>query len=418
MMYKFRFLFFFFIIGTVNPAFTQDQVIPSFQNKQIQKSINFLDQNRDKYTDWLIKIGQIIAPSGQEHQRAKAVAEIMRDIGLKEVLVDEMPNAIGILPGKSKKAIVFVSTLDDLAGVAEHQKHTNKVPYVEGNRLIGPGTNTSSTTVSMLAAAEAIAQTGQTPDYTLVFAGVAQEETGLKGMKHLFEEYKDKAIVFVDVLGDGHRISYGALGIHWWKIIATGPPGHTLRTGMPHQPNVNQGIGRAVDRILQLHQPLIHDALRTRINVGMIQSGKVFNHKPDTGFFSLDIRSLDEQIIKEIEIDVKSILRKVSVETKIKFDMEPFQIMKAGQIDGFLTSPQVQTAVAASKFLGYEASLSNSGSSNMNVAISQGIPAIGLGGSRGGERGFAGEWADIDAMMYTAKHVFLYANTLKLNNNR
>ncbi len=379
----------------------------------MERGLQLLVQNRAKYTDWLIELGQIISPSGQEHDRAKAVADIMEEIGLQYVEVNEMPNAIGILPGKSERCIVFVSTLDDLAGVAENQRNTDQVPYVEENRLIGPGTNTSSITVSMLAAAEAIVQSGQTPDYTLVFAAVAQEETGLKGMKHLFDSYKDKAIVFVDVLGDGHQVSYGALGIHWWKVIATGPPGHTLRTGMPHQPNVNQGIGRAVDRILQLTQPIKYDDLRTRINVGMIQSGNVFNHKPDTGFFSLDIRSLDEKIIEEIEMDVQQILEKVSIETKIKFNLEPFQIMKAGQIDGFVDAPQVQTAVAVSKFLGYEASLSNAGSSNMNVAISQGVPAIGLGGNRGGKRGFMDEWANIDAMMDAAKHVFLYANILK-----
>jgi hypothetical protein len=49
----------------------------------------------------------------------------------------------------------------------------------------------------------------------------------------------------------------------------------------------------------------------------------------------------------------------------------------------------------------------------MNVAISQGVPAIGLGGNRGGQRGFSDEWADVEAMMNTAKFVFLYATALK-----
>lgn len=414
-MHAYRFLLFLFCVAMAPPVYTQNQaIIQSFDNKQTASSIKFLEKNRDQYINWLIEIGQIISPSGQEQQRAKAVGEIMKKIGLKNVSVDEMPNAVGILPGRSEQCIVFVSTLDDLAGVAEHQRNTNKPPYVDGNKVIGPGTNTSSITVSMLAAAEAMIQSKQTPEYTLVFAAVAQEETGLKGMKYLFDQYKDKAIVFVDILGDGRSISYGALGIHWWKIIASGPPGHTLQTGMPHQPNVNQGIGRAVDRILQLPQPLQYNDLRTRINVGMIQSGNVFNHKPDTGFFSLDIRSLDEKIIAGIEANVQQLLMEVSTETKIKFDMEPFQIMKAGQIDGFLESAQVQTAISVSKFLGYQPNLSNTGSSNMNVAISEGVPAIGMGGSRGGQRGFADEWADVDAMMNAAKHVFLYANALKV----
>lgn len=415
-MYPLRFLICLLSFGIVHHAFAQgDAIKETFNDRQIQRSLNFLDQNRDQYTDWLIEVGQIISPSGQEHERAQAVAGIMKKIGLQNVRVNEMPNAIGILPGKSDRCIVLVSTLDDLAGVAENQRNTDKIPYVEGNRLIGPGTNTSSITVSMLAAAEAMIESGDTPDYTLVFAAVAQEETGLKGMRHLFDEYQDKAVVFVDILGDGRSISYGALGIHWWKVIVTGPPGHTLRGGMPNQPNVNQGIGRAVDRILQLPQPMLYEDLRTRINVGMIQSGNVFNHKPDTGYFSLDIRSLKEDIIKDIEADVQEILLDVARETKVKLELEEFQTMQAGQIEGFKSSPQVQTAIAVSNFLGYEPNLSNSGSSNMNVAISQGVPAIGLGGGRGGQRGFADEWADIDAMMRAAKHVFLYVNALEID---
>ncbi|MGD1892156.1 MAG: hypothetical protein ACFB15_16400 [Cyclobacteriaceae bacterium] len=56
--------------------------------------------------------------------------------------------------------------------------------------------------------------------------------------------------------------------------------------------------------------------------------------------------------------------------------------------------------------------MSNRGSSNMNVAIAGGTPAIGLGGNRGGQRGFADEWADIPAMMRTAQHVYLLAAML------
>ena len=45
----------------------------------------------------------------------------------------------------------------------------------------------------------------------------------------------------------------------------------------------------------------------------------------------------------------------------------------------------------------------------MNVALGAGTLAIGLGGSRGGERGQPEEWADIDGMMRTAQQVFLLA---------
>lgn len=385
------------------------QIIDISQSPTLQKGLSWIENQKSISAESLIKIGGIISPSGQEHERAEAVMQEMKRIGLQNVRMDSGPNVIGIVPGQRTEQLVFVSTLDDLAGVAEHQKAANKQPYIADGKVIGPGTNTSSITVSMLLAAEAILETGIKPQYTLVFASVAQEETGLQGMKLLYNEFKNNAIAFVDILGDGRSLSYGALGIHWWKIQVSGPPGHSLNGGLP---NVNQGIGRAIDRILSLDYPIRYKDQNTVINVGMIESGNVFNHKPEQGWFSLDIRSLDGKVIDEIETEVASIIAKVGEETGVTLKMEPFQLTPGGQILGALESELVTTGVSISQFLGYQPSLSNRGSSNLNVAISQGTPALGLGGERGGRRGFADEWADIESMNKSAKHVFLLAALL------
>lgn len=363
----------------------------------------------------LVEIGGIISPSGEEHERAQAVAGHMRAIGLSDVTVTDDPNVIGRIPGRSGRAFVFISTLDDLKTVAENQRARNAPPTIEGNRIVGPGTNTSLTTVAMLTAAKALLETGVTPEHDLIFAGVAEEETGLNGMHALYDMYKDKAVAFVDILGDGRSISYGAIGIHWWKVIAEGPAGHTLYGGLP---NVNQAIARSVDRIFSLPQPERHADQRTRINIAILDSGSVFNHKPESAWFSLDIRSLDNAVIADIENDVRDILKNVSSETGISLKMEPFHISPGGQIQGARDSRLVQTSAAiARKKLDKEPTLSDAGSSNLNVAIAQGTPAIGLGGERGGQRGFPDEWADIDTMMKTSEHVALLAWFLTMDDN-
>ena len=351
----------------------------------------------------LCEIGGIQAPSGKEQKRAEAVAAKMKAIGLKQVRVTGIYNAVGVIPGSSDSVLVFVSTLDDLAGVAVLQQKSGN-PVVQGNRVVGPGTNTSSTTVAMLKAAEHLVNNNRQPRHTLVFAAVAQEETGLKGMKEVYAEYKEKALGFVDILGDGQRISYGAIGIHWWKVNAYGEPGHTLRGGLP---NINRGMGRAIDEIFKLPHVETYKEDYTRLNVGMIHSGTVYNHKPDSGYFTLDIRSLNADAIKEIEAAVRGTLERVSKEVETRFVMEPFQLTPGGQIPNALNSNLVTTSKAIAEWLGHEPALSKRGSSNMNVAIGGNTLAIGLGGDRGGQRGFTDEWADIPAMMRTAQHVYL-----------
>lgn len=391
-------------------AVAQITLEQALQREGVQQALKDIDSRRAAIAQSLVEIGGIISPSGKEHRRAEAVADRMKAMGLAEVRVDETPNAIGMIPGRSGKAVIFVATLDDLATVATHQKEAGTMPRIEGDRVIGPGTNTSLVTSAMLAAAEALKKNGITPEHDLIFAAVAQEETGLIGMKKIYETYKDRAVGFIDILGDGQSISYGAIVIHWWKVIASGPAGHSLRGGLP---NVNQAIGRSVDQILQLPHPKEYIEERAVINISMLNSGAVFNHKPETGWFSLDVRSMEATIVEDIEGQVAEILKQVALDTQIELRMEPFQLTPGGQIPGARESTIVTTAEAISKHLGVEeVRVSNMGSSNMNVAIGGGTPAIGLGGGRGGQRGYPDEWADIPVMIRAAKHILLLAATL------
>ncbi len=406
-----RFLTALAVVGVLapRPAAAQRPLDRALADPAVTSAMATVEARRDATAAWLAEIGAIVSPSGQEHDRARAVADEMRRIGLADVTVDAAPNVVGRIRGRSGKALVFVSTLDDLATVAGHQKAAARKPAIAGDRVVGPGTNTSTTTAALVAAADALIRSGLTPEHDLVFAAVAQEETGLKGMQALFADWKDRALAFVDVLGDGHSITYGAITIHWWKIVASGPPGHSLNGGVP---NVNQGVGRAVDRILQLPHPERFKDDRVVVNVAMLQSGAVFNHKPATGWFSLDVRSLVGARVEEVEAEVRRILADVTRETTIAFAMEPFQLTPGGQIPGFRESALVTTAAAVSRHLGYEPRLGNAGSANLNVPLGQGAPAIGIGGERGGQRGFADEWADIPQMMRTAAFVVLLAATM------
>lgn len=395
-------------IGVSSSAIAQRPLEDALNDPAVLRGLADIDSSRDLSAQQLVQIGGIISPSGQELERAQAVAAIMKDIGLQNVEVTDSPNAIGRIPGSSGKAIVFVATLDDLSTVAEHQRAAQSLPTIIGDRVVGPGTNTSLTTIALLSAARALIDEGFTPEHDIVFAAVAEEETGLRGMRALYDDYKDRAFAFVDVLGEGSGISYGALGIHWWRINAYGPAGHTLNGGLP---NVNQAIARAVDRILQIPDPQLYEDRRTRLNVAILNSGAVFNHKPETGWFSLDVRSLDPEHIESMEQQTRVILENVTEELGIRLEMESVSQTPPGQIPGALESSLVMNSIAISEYLGTSPRLSNAGSANLNVAIAGGTLSIGISSERGGRRGFADEWADIPVLQRTAKNVFLTAIT-------
>jgi hypothetical protein len=76
----------------------------------------------------------------------------------------------------------------------------------------------------------------------------------------------------------------------------------------------------------------------------MVRSGAVFNHKPESGWFSLDLRSLDPSTVEEMEAGVQKILAAVGEETGIRLRMEPFQLTPGGQLPGARDSLLVRTS--------------------------------------------------------------------------
>ena len=359
---------------------------------------------------FLRELASIESPSGREHRRAAAVARMMRRIGLKDVGVDSAPNVTGRIPGRSGRAVVFVTMLDDLPIVSTFQRQPAHRPRRRGDRVVGAATEIQSTVAAMLTGAAALAASGLRPEHDLIFAGVAREETGLQGMEALYRDLRPRAVAVIEVMGDGQEIHIGAEGaVAWWRVVARGPEGHTMEGGLP---NVNQAIARAIDRILSLPHPDRYRHHETAINVGMVRSGEVFNHKPQTGWFSIDVRSRDREIVEEIGREMRGILVRVGEETKIQLELVPDFHSLGGVIPGARDSLLVRAAVAASRYLGLEPEVSDAGCCNMRVAIGGGTMAIGLHGGRGGNRGTAEEWASIPAMMNAARQVVLLGATI------
>jgi acetylornithine deacetylase/succinyl-diaminopimelate desuccinylase-like protein len=174
-------------------------------------------------------------------------------------------------------------------------------------------------------------------------------------------------------------------------------------------PIVNQAIGRAIDRIFSLPDPERHRDRETMINVGVIQSGAAFNRKPATGWFSLDVRSRDREIVDTIGREIAEVLTDVEKETGIALELVPDFQSLGGRLPGARDGLLTRAAVAAARRLGHEPTLSDLGCCNRRVAIAGGTPAVGLHGNRGGGRATGTEWASIPGMLDAARMVVLLA---------
>lgn len=366
-------------------------------------SLLCIDDNQREAVDFLINIGSIESPSGNEEERAHEVSQLMRDIGCAFVSIDTLFNVVGLIRGQTDSCIVFISTLDDLPMVSVNQQKVNRPLFFKDGKIIGPGSHTSSTIASLLLAGDCINKQNIIPKYTIVLAAVAQEETGLKGMEKVYNDWKDRSVAFIDILGDGETIAIGGMAIEWIKVIVNGPTGHTLNG---FKPNVNEGLAKSISALFDLYEgDTIDDGVI--INIGQIQSGSVFNHKPASGWFSLDIRSLNTSDIQEYINQLTGILDSIIPQLGLTYEIDSYSSIPGGQINQFDQSSLVNNTLEYVQKIRGDAQLSISGSSNMNIPISNNFPAIGLNGKRGDHRGEINEYANLDALIRTSKVVYL-----------
>jgi acetylornithine deacetylase/succinyl-diaminopimelate desuccinylase-like protein len=270
----------------------------------------------------------------------------------------------------------------------------------EGPQLAGPGiVDNSRGLAAMLALAEAIDGVRlQTRRSVLFAATVGEEGAGdLRGVKHLFARLPDvpSACIALDGAGDD-RIVHRALGARRFRVTLNGTGGHSWAAF--GTPNPVHAAGSIAARLAAL--PLARSP-RTTLSVCRIGGGISVNAIPDQAWLEIDLRSSAADALArcahEIELAVRAAVREENARRSPGTEPLTHLITTIGDRPcGELPAdhPLVEAAAAATRSIGRSPSLATA-STDANVPISLGVPAIAIGaGGRGGGVHTANEWYD------------------------
>jgi acetylornithine deacetylase/succinyl-diaminopimelate desuccinylase-like protein len=182
-------------------------------------------------------------------------------------------------------------------------------------------------------------------------------------------------------------------------VTFKGPGGHSY--GAFGIPNPIHALGRAMAGIADIQVP---EKPKTTFNVGIISGGTSVNSIPFEAAMEIDMRSEDAKSVANVDTEVQRILRRAlaaenarwtgarAARAQLTMTIDTIGIRPTGgQLDN---APIVQAAINAAKALGITAETGAS-STDANLPISMGIPAISIdgGGSGGGAHSLA-EWYD------------------------
>jgi tripeptide aminopeptidase len=329
-------------------------------------------------TQWVIEqaiaVQQISAPTFHEKIRAEYVVQQFTTIGLEKVETDDFANVYGLLPGKSQPGLVISAHTDTV-----FEDGTNLAIRRENDLIFGPGIGDNSMGVAgLLGIAAALRELGITPECDIWFVANSREEGlgDLGGMKAAFEKLRSHItqVVNLEGMAFGH-VYHAGIAVRRLHITATAEGGHSW---------LNYGRASAIHGIVELGARIIalrpQQTPRTTFNIGMIDGGQTINAIATKSSLWLDLRSEDSAALAGFEQKVRAQVDAVS-KPDMPFTIEVVGDRPAGSIA--TEHPLVQGALAALSAVGVRGTLEN-GSTDANVPLAFGIPAVTVGVTRGG----------------------------------
>jgi len=361
-------------------------------------------------------LSAIPAPTGAEGRRAARVAELFREIGLSDVSVDHAGNVQGWFGRNGERSgvgaqhaappapVVLAAHLDTVFG-AEVDVAVER----RGQRLEGPGISDNARGLAALVAvAEAMVAARVPATRPILFAATVGEEGSgdLRGVKYLLNGKHSVATqhaapllpapaAFIALDGAGlDRVIHRALGSRRYHVTFRGPGGHSWAAfGVANPANA---VGRAAALLADLPP---QQTPRTTCAVVRLGGGTGLNSIPQEAWLDLDLRSEDPRALAQLDVTLRAALeRAADDENRRRTASSPtlrIEIQLLGDRPSGITPrahPLVQAAVAVNRALGRDAELA-SASTDANVPIALGIPAIALGaGGKAGDAHLATEW--------------------------
>jgi tripeptide aminopeptidase len=343
-----------------------------------------------------VELTEIPAPPFGESRRAREFLLRLEALGVDDAGIDEAGNVVALRRGNGADAVVAVSAHLDTV----FPEGTDVTVHLRGETLAGPGIADDGRGLAVvLALLRTLNQAGVRTEADLLLVGtVGEEGTGdLRGVKHLFREGAPRIDAFLSIDGsDPARIIHLALGSLRYRVTFRGPGGHSWASfGTVHP---GHALGRAIVLLDEAGDRLGRKRPRISYGVGRLGGGTSVNSIPSEVWMEVDLRAGEDAVLRSLDAAFRDAVRRAAAEADDRrTDGRPLEVEidRIGDRPGggiSAADPLVQRAVAASRVLSIEPNLSR-GSTDANVPLSRGIPALTLGGGgRSGRTHTLEEW--------------------------
>jgi tripeptide aminopeptidase len=335
-------------------------------------------------------ISAVPSPTGEETAKSLLVERLFATAGLATER-DAIGDVVGVIPGRQSSRtgtskLVVAAHIDTVfpIGTPLEIKRTS-------GRLTGPGVGDNSVAVAAaIKLADLLRIAGEVPAVDLLLTGNVGEE-GLGNLRGIREVLTSRSDIGAVVALEGHnlgRVTHVAVGSRRFRISVKGPGGHSW--GDFGRPNAIHGLSKLIAELDAIPLPR---SPKTTLNVGMISGGVSVNTIAPEASCLLDLRSIDESALRRLSDRVTRLVDRSNRGDAVEYTAESIGERPAGVVA--VDSPIVQIAANTLAALGLEPSFDAS-STDANVPIAAGIPAVCVGLTTGGNVHRTDEYIDLD----------------------
>ena len=380
---------------TIEPEYLEEMEVLTAQ-QPVRNALSRVEDLDPWGMDLLVELTEIPAPPFMEEVRAARFAELLRETGADSVWIDAEGNAVGLRRGRGGgRTVAFGGHLDTV-----FPEGTDVTVRMRGDTLYAPGVGDDTRgLVVVLTVLRAMEEANvETSDDVLFVGTVGEEGLGdLRGMKYLFREGADPIDAWIEIDGGGlTRLVTRGLGSVRYRVTFSGPGGHSW--GAFGMANPAHAMSRAVGFFQDAADTLTRTGPPTSYNVGRIGGGTSVNAIPAESWMEVDMRSESPESLVRIErafidamnrgLESENTLRREGPALEVELDR--IGDRPSGELPP--STPVIQRTLAATAQFDVPTRLARS-STNSNLPISLGIPAITLGrGGVGGSGHAPGEW--------------------------
>lgn len=356
---------------------------------------NYIDKNKKEMYELLKQLCHIPAPSHSEECRACFCQKWLTENGAEGVYIDEALNVVFPLNCTGSHAItVFAAHTDTVF------PDTDPMPYLDDGEKIhcpGVGDDTASVVVLLMTAKYFLEQKLVPPNGILFVCNSCEEGLGnLKGTRQLFHDYSGRIAQFISFDSVLDKVYDSCVGSHRYEVTVRTKGGHSLEDF--GNANAIAELAKIVSDIYKIQVPKVDDSITT-YNVGSILGGTSINtiaqeahmlceYRSDNGKCLAIMQRKFEEIFhaaqsEEVAVEIKQIGERPCNGVVDEQTMEQMSEICKVIIEDIIQKP-----------VSFEAA-----STDCNIPLSLGVPALAIGVFWGGGVHTREEWIEKQSMI-------------------